>query len=66
MAKQHHSESGRTKAQRRQHDQRERRYETATAQPWHQSPALRIGMVVLVVVAIAGLTGMFVAGMIKW
>ncbi len=66
MAKQHHSESGRSKAARRQHDKRAKAYESHTEQAWHQSPTVRIVMVVLVVVAIAGLTGMFVAGLIKW
>jgi hypothetical protein len=66
MAKQRHSESGRTKAQRRQHDRREKHYEEATTQQWHQSPGLRVGMMLLVVVAVIGLTGLFVAGVIKW
>jgi hypothetical protein len=61
-----HSESGRSRNERKQHDQREKRYEQHTEMAWHQNKALRYGMIVLAAVAILGLTGMFVAGMIKW
>jgi hypothetical protein len=64
--KKQHSESGRSHSQRKQHDQREKRYEEHTEMAWHQNKAMRYGMIVLVVVAIAGLTAMFAAGLIKW
>lgn len=64
--KRQHSESGRSRNERKQHDQREKAYEEHTEMAWHQNTGARVGMVVLAVVAIAGLTGMFVAGLIKW
>lgn len=64
--KQKHSESGRSKSQRKQHDQREKQYEQTTGMQWQKNKVVLYGMVALVVVAVIGLTGMFMAGMIKW
>jgi hypothetical protein len=64
--KQQHSESGRKRNERKQHDQREKRYEEHTEMAWHQNKTMRYGMIALVVVAIAGITLLFMAGLIKW
>ena len=66
MAKKRRGESGRSRNQRRQHDARERTYEQHTEMAWHESKPLRYAMVAIVVIAILALTGLFVAGVIKF
>lgn len=64
--KKRHSESGRTRNQRREHDRKERAYETAAVQPWHGSPIVRIGIAVVAVVTVVSITLLFLSGAIKW
>jgi len=66
MAKKHRGESGRRRSERRKHDQRERAYEQHTEVAWHQSKGVRYAMFALVVIAVLGLTALFVGGVIKW
>lgn len=67
MAKKHrHSESGRTRSQRREHDQQVRAHEADLGRPWHASPAVRYAFIVLAFVVVLTLTLLFVGGVIKW
>lgn len=67
MAKKHrHSESGRTRSQRREHDQQARAHEADLGRPWHASPAVRYAFIVLAFVVVLTLTLLFVGGIIKW
>ena len=67
MAKKHrHSESGRTRAQRRQHDRQVKAHEADLGRPWHASPAIRYAFIVLAFVVVLSITLLFVGGFIKW
>jgi hypothetical protein len=64
--KQRHSESGRSRTQRREHDRQVRAQEAELGRPWHASPAVRYGFIVLAVVVVLSITLLFVGGAIKW
>ena len=64
--KQRHSESGRSRSQRRQHDRQVRAQEASLGRPWHASPAIRYAFIVLAFVVVASITLLFVGGVIKW
>ena len=67
MAKKHrHSESGRTRSQRREHDRQARAHEADLGRPWHASPAIRYAFIVLAFVVVLTLTLLFIGGAIKW
>jgi hypothetical protein len=66
MAKENHSESGRHRGERREHDREERAYEEQTVTAWHQSPTVRVVGIVLVVLVSVAMTALFVGGLIKW
>jgi hypothetical protein len=64
--KQRHSESSHSHNARKQHDRQVRQYEDTTGNPWHQSKNARIGMAVVVVIAIVSITLLFISGVIRW
>jgi hypothetical protein len=64
--KQRHSESGRRRSERRAHDQHARAAEATLGRPWHASPAVRYGFIVLAVVVVFSITALFVGGVIHW
>ena len=67
MAKQKHSESGRRRGERKQHDAAVHRQQTETmGRPWHASNPVRITAMVVMVVVIVGITALFVGGVIRW
>ena len=67
MAKKHrHSESGRRRNERRAHDKAVRAHEADMGRPWHASPAIRIGFVVMAAVVVISITLVFMSGLIRW
>jgi hypothetical protein len=67
MAKKHrHSESGRRRNERREHDQHARTAEANLEAPWHANPAIRYGFIVLTAVVIFTISVLFIAGVIRW
>ena len=67
MAKKHrHSESGRSRNERREHDRQVRAQEASLGRPWHASPAIRYAFIVLAFVVVLSITLLFVGGVIKW
>jgi hypothetical protein len=66
MAKKHRSESGRHRNERRQHDRQVRAHEADLGRPWHASPAVRYGFMVLAVVVVASISLLFIGGVIRW
>ena len=67
MAKKHqHSESGRHRNERREHDRQARAHEADMGRPWHASPAVRYGFIVIAAVVILSITLLFMSGLIRW
>jgi hypothetical protein len=67
MAKKHrHSESGRSRNERRAHDRQARAHEAELGRPWHASPAIRYAFIVLAFVVVLTISLLFIGGVIKW
>lgn len=66
MSNKHHSESSHSHNARKKHDHEVRAYEETTSNPWHQSNGARIGIAVVAIIMVVSLTGLFMAGVIRW
>ena len=66
MSDEQHSEGGRDRTERREHDRKARAYNETTGNPLHLSSTTRVIGVLIVVVVIVGVTALFVGGIIHW
>ncbi len=68
MSKQKHSESGRHRNERREHDREAREYEenVYTGPAPHISKGARYAGLAVVVIVIIGITVLFMGGVIRW
>lgn len=64
--KQHTTKSSHAHNSRKEHDREVRAYEETTGNPWHESKNARIGMAVVVVIAVVSITLLFISGVIRW
>ncbi len=62
----HHSESGRNRNERQDHDRKTRSYEESIGNPYHLSKGARTIGAVLVVIVVIAVTGLVVGGFIHW
>jgi hypothetical protein len=66
MSHEHHSESGRNKNERQEHDRKSRSYEETTGNPYHLSKGVRTVVGAVAVIVIVAVTALFVGGFIHW
>jgi hypothetical protein len=60
-----HSEHGRDRNERREHDRGARSYDETTGNPWHLSSGARIVVGVVILVVVVAVTALFVGGFFR-